>query len=558
MSSTALDGNLHYLDQTLSEINFTRDWSELGSVSYTGDLLAHGVKYPVTIKIEDFNFVTLPKIYFKEHPGDSSVLTPHILANCEFCYATNNTTTWSNHDDSIGKVIGCIQHAQNVLEDIVTGKLTDDITAEFASYWGGEPMLLDIADYKTHNLMTYTLHSEDEKRNYNCVSDDLTRTRELLAPTKLIVQPVQIPACIIQLEHPLCPDTNHWPPKTVGDLSDWLQLADKNIWKQFRQQVISLKMIKASELLIIFMHNETQFAVRIQIDKMYWGKFRPNEKFRKFLLESEKGRRSPIKRFTPYRIDNEFILTRGRGDQAALAGKKIVLVGCGTIGGYLAHLLVRGGAGSQAGELILVDPDIVMPANIARHILGIEFLFRPKVEALSEHLLRDMPLTEIKSIQSVIQDIDLLKQTDLVIDATGDESLSMYLNERRIKGEAPDVIHTWIEGAGLAAQAFLAQSGSACLRCLNELNNKRKFSPVRDDVDPFVPGTGCDDYFIPYPGSLSAQTAGLAATLVIDWANNNANLRLRTLRFDYKATIDQRPRNPDKLNKCPTCNLASG
>ena len=560
MSSAVLDNNRQHLDQAMSEMNFTRDWSTLGSVSYSGNLLAHGDKYPVTIKINDFNLIKLPDIYFKEHPGNSSLLIPHILTGHQFCYATDKTMTWSNHDSPVEKIIGCILYAQTVLENIITGKLNDDITDEFSAYWHGEILLLDIADYNAQKLQACALHSEDgkEERRFNCISDDNERTKKLLAPTKLSTQTISLPTYIINLDKPLCPNTKHWPPKNLGDFSDWLKDTDNNIWKQFREQLISLNFTKYGEILIVFMHSLTQFAVSFQLDSMYKGKFRPNEKFRKFLLEGEKGRKSTIRRFTPYRIDNNFILTRGHEEHSPLAGKKVVLVGCGTIGGYLAHLLIRAGCGAEGGELDLVDPDLLLPGNIGRHLLGIEFLFQPKVSAIADHLHRDMPLAKINPIQKSIENLSFLKNTDLIIDTTGDEALSMYLNNLRVNDELPDIIHAWIDGAGLAAQTFLAQSGEACLRCLNDINNNRRFSPIKKDVDPFVPGVGCDDYYIPYPGSLSAQTAGLAANLAIDWANNNANLRLRTLRFDYNATYDQRPRNPDILERCPVCSKRPG
>jgi len=561
MSSAVLDNNRQYLDQVMNEMDFIRDWSTLGSVSYSGNLLAHGNKYPVTIKINDFNLVKLPDIYFKEYPGRSPLLIPHILSDLQFCYATDKTTTWSCHDSPIEKITACIIYAQTVLENIITGKLDDDITNEFSAYWHGVPLLLDITDYTSLQIESCFLNNEDDRqeRQFICISDDTERTKKLLAPTKLMVQPVNLPSCIINLDKPLCPDTENWPPKDLGAFSDWLKNTDKNIWKQFQEKIISKKFTQYGEVLIVFMHSVTQFAVRVQLDNMYKGnKFRPNEKFRKFLFEGEKGRQSTIKRFTPYRIDNNFILTRGHDDYSPLAGKKVVLIGCGTIGGYLAHLLIRAGCGAECGELDLVDPDLLLPGNIGRHLLGIEFLFQSKVSALADHLNRDMPLAIINPIQSSIEKLSSLKNADLIIDTTGDEALSMYLNNRRVNGELPDIIHVWVDGAGLAAQTFLAQSGSACLRCLNDINNNRRYSPIKKDEDPFVPGVGCDDYYIPYPGSLSAQTAGLAANLVTDWAKSKANLRLRTLRFDYSATINQRPRNPEKLKKCPVCSKISG
>ena len=561
MKATVLDGQLGQLDLALEILGFLRDCSGADALVYTGALCAHGKKHHVKFKITDFNLTKLPKIYFIEHPGDSSVITPHILPNLEFCFATDKTTTWLNHDNPIDKVTGCIAYAEVVLEQIITGKLEEDITAEFSAYWHGTPLLLDIPSEYEGAIKTLTLSGagNGNANTYNCVSDDVGRTKKLLSPTGMTIEAANIHAYVIQLDKALFPNVEQWPPTTLGELSDWLRDVDKDTWKSFRKQIVSNKFIKTRRLIVVFMHHETQFSVLISLDN-YLAKasFKPNEKFRKFLFELKKGRDLPIERYTPFRIDNNYLMTRGHEEQPALAGKTIILVGCGTIGGYLAHLLVRAGCGTNGGELILVDPDIILPGNIGRHILGIEFLFKEKTTALSQHIKRDLPLAKITTIHGEVQSMVNLERADLLIDATGDEGLSMYLNQLRVDGNAPDTIHTWINGAGIAAQAFLAQSDSACLRCLTDLKNKKIFSPIKLDKDEFVQGQGCDDYFIPYPGSVSAQAAGLAANLAIDWARKSSSLRLRTILFDYKLTNEQKPRNPSKLKGCPICSTEHG
>lgn len=49
-----------------------------------------------------------------------------------------------------------------------------------------------------------------------------------------------------------------------------------------------------------------------------------------------------------------------------LAGKRILLSGCGAVGGFLAQQLAQIGAGAPGGKLMLVDDDTLQGANLGR------------------------------------------------------------------------------------------------------------------------------------------------------------------------------------------------
>ncbi|MFT3758105.1 nucleotidyl transferase AbiEii/AbiGii toxin family protein [Thauera sp.] len=69
------------------------------------------------------------------------------------------------------------------------------------------------------------------------------------------------------------------------------------------------------------------------------------------------------------RIDDRYLAQRNIPKSKTLAGKRIALVDCGMIGGYLSDMLVKAGAGSCGGKLTLVDFDGFLPQNIGRHRL---------------------------------------------------------------------------------------------------------------------------------------------------------------------------------------------
>jgi tRNA A37 threonylcarbamoyladenosine dehydratase len=81
-----------------------------------------------------------------------------------------------------------------------------------------------------------------------------------------------------------------------------------------------------------------------------------------------------------------------------LAGKRIALVGCGTIGGYLSDMLVKAGAGSCGGKLTLVDFDGLLPQNIGRHRLGFPDLLSNKAEAMAKNAAGLSPGVEVHAL----------------------------------------------------------------------------------------------------------------------------------------------------------------
>jgi len=87
--------------------------------------------------------------------------------------------------------------------------------------------------------------------------------------------------------------------------------------------------------------------------------------------------------------------------QPNLSGKKITLVGCGTIGSHLAKMLAQSGAGyGDGGRLTLIDQQIFNAGNIGRHLLGLPDIGRSKAIAVADMLSQLYPELEIASTQA--------------------------------------------------------------------------------------------------------------------------------------------------------------
>jgi tRNA threonylcarbamoyladenosine dehydratase len=119
-------------------------------------------------------------------------------------------------------------------------------------------------------------------------------------------------------------------------------------------------------------------------------------------------------------IKEQFIRNLGimsEEDVDKLQQSKIVIAGCGCIGGFSAELLARMGI----GRLALADPDVFDVSNINRQCAANHLTVgQPKVNALKDHLLTINPDLEITTFADGINEHNLeefLQGADYVIDA---------------------------------------------------------------------------------------------------------------------------------------------
>ena len=251
------------------------------------------------------------------------------------------------------------------------------------------------------------------------------------------------------------------------------------------------------------------------------------------------------------RIDDDYVTMRNNPGKKNLAHKKIALVGCGTIGGYLAEMLLKAGAGTQGGQLILIDNDDLLPQNIGRHRLGTYAIFSNKAMALQKELLRSMPTADIHAIPVDARYVSL-ESVDILIDSTGEESLGHWLCGQYAKHI--DMLTVWIEGPGSVVRSLLKTSNAnACFRCLWHWNREDKFLATEEKISVILEGHGCEELYVPFSSVASVQAACLATDVIINWANHITHPSLRTIIIDQGLTCKTRDCTPEKHPLCPIC-----
>jgi hypothetical protein len=230
------------------------------------------------------------------------------------------------------------------------------------------------------------------------------------------------------------------------------------------------------------------------------------------------------------RLGSDFLKERG-GGIANLNDKTVTIIGCGSIGGYIANMIAQSGI----KQLNLVDPDDYKAENLYRHVLPSHKLYgskgsRKKVILMSEFLRSEFPHIQVNSFPTSYQtwsELGLLKDTDCIVLATGNPSLERAICAELYAREDPiDAVHCWQEGMGLGGHAVSYNTSSnGCLNCLYMKSGNQRLSPLTSFIEEGQNTSkamgGCIAAFTPFSAVDANQTASIASRMIINALSNS-------------------------------------
>jgi molybdopterin/thiamine biosynthesis adenylyltransferase len=212
------------------------------------------------------------------------------------------------------------------------------------------------------------------------------------------------------------------------------------------------------------------------------------------------------------RMDREYLLKRG-GNGSVFLGKRGLLIGCGSVGGYIGEELIK----SSFLDLTLVDGELLGPENSYRHACGAAYLDENKAEAMKKKLEEFYPHARVTVFD---ENIEILMQKgkidfsafDYVVVATGNVTINLYLNEYLIHHHPGlPAFFSWVDPYGIGGHCLVTNlDGKGCYNCL--YNNEEVFNIAsfagKQQTKPFLKSiSGCGSVYTPF-GSLDAlQTA---------------------------------------------------
>ncbi len=230
------------------------------------------------------------------------------------------------------------------------------------------------------------------------------------------------------------------------------------------------------------------------------------------------------------------IFSRNKGilETPIMNNKRVVILGCGSVGSLVALELARAGV----GNFVLADPDTLEYHNLCRHQCGIEDVGDLKVNALSRKIRNINPKANIVKFDGVIENIpkeildDFCEPGETVFVGCADNrTADVYSNRISIYYKSSFVSIGFWERA-YAGEIFyhIPRQGMPCYECAlgygsnlsvrAEANHHVYSNQENIEGVKFEPGISVDINFI----------TSIGIKLIIDILNNNNdNYRPRLL-----------------------------
>ena len=458
---------------------------------------------------------TLPRFFLR--PWDALGVIPHVDRHGMVCFADPEGLVIDRHRP-VQIIHEAFERVVQVLIDGIMGRNRADFADEFEAYWRQLPRIikgdsvLDSADEVTRVVI-----ATDAAKEHITVAGS---ERDIVAfyngngiGEKTILQK----ALYLPLEAgiPLLPPRHDGPFWSVKDARRTLLAA---LSKANRTQLKKLLKRPAHkrEYVIVKLPRPSGGSTLFGIQYDVVGRHHPLHK------DGIASRLVPIE---IQRLDRGYLVQRG-GGAAALGAKRVLLVGCGAVGGHLAFDLARAGI----LHLTLVDHDTLTPENSFRHVLGRRYWQKGKVAALKDEIESELPYVQVTALFNTIEKVlaeGLIKLSDydLLVLALGNPTVELEINAQvHTLPDSPAVVFTWLEPLGIGGHALLTRNapGGGCLECLytspegnEELRrNRAAFAAPGQSFGKAL--SGCGSLYTPYGAIDAARTATIAARLAVD------------------------------------------
>lgn len=539
-------------------------------------------EFVVALSLPSDPHITLPNAYILKKPElHKGRLLPHVNMGWYLCYTREKEADWNPNDlDVLYKQIDYqIQKTLDTSISSINQGLPDDreMEGEFSSYWLPKEnlYLLSEVDKKREMQCYLTIRQSEsensekaachewvayEKEDENLFKDWVNqRNLQKVNDKGILTSYFKInPSRLAGVQ---------WPPQNLRDLLQWLSDVDIRALHQLLNHFIKNPVKRHVLLFEVYGQDLVGLFIEINIAATglttYSKKNHKKQSKRtiktKNLISSLSAKRSVQEfiRIDVTKADIKTIISRNRrrSSQGDLSKKRIALIGCGTIGGYLSGLLLRSGAGCEIARFDLYDDDKFGPQNFGRHSLATANIDQNKAEALANTLKRSTHISgsiEAKPIQFPITP-KILSEYDIVIDTTGRPPVAKrlaYVVRKLGNNERPILIHGYNDGNGRASKVII-DNGDCCYGCMlanpafykNDLDIR--FNNINIEEEKFI---SCGSMFTPYDAAVSVITAAMIQEAVLSTLEPN-------IRWTYNEHMldGSRSKRPNYLVRQPNC-----
>lgn len=505
--------NLEFISSILRQIEGISETSEIRTVGES-----YRCSFKITVEESEVMLecfipasfpLELPK--FQLETFDVLGFIPHVELNGQVCYLQKESV-YTNLDEPEVVFQACVDEVLGTLQRGVKGSNAEDFREEFNTYWErnqsakrSSVISLIEVDAEPKEIRILTTNQKIVALDKN---SEYERLRYALFPKS---NPKQAAGLYIPLE--LRQDYD--PPRydetwSTDTFVDWVKQKVKTKHWVFITETLLRKNPSRFQYVILSIPRTSGETLLIGV-KLKLTKSHP------FLDQDPQG---SIQHLIIKRLDKPSILPRGGAD-LSLQEKHILLVGCGSVGSHLALAFAQTGV----GKLTLVDNDYLNLENLQRYALGQEYSGKEKVEAIKKFLSKNYFYTRVITNHAKVETLILrgsidLSEYDLIISATGDPTINLYLNRQiREKYLNNAFMVGWNEPLGLGGHSILAvPKMSGCYQCLYKENyNIASFADQHQPKPFHLKHLGCGEVFTPYSALDSLRTSELMARMAVNF-----------------------------------------
>ena len=206
------------------------------------------------------------------------------------------------------------------------------------------------------------------------------------------------------------------------------------------------------------------------------------------------------------------IFSRNTGilESSIMRDKKVIILGCGSVGSLVAVQLAKSGV----GNFLLVDNDIVEYHNLCRHQCGISDVGRYKTDALKERILDINAAAKVKCEVSTVEmlrkevfDKYCIKEKTIIVGCADNRESDVYANSIAVMYKVPFIsIGFWERAFAGEIFYYLPEKNMPCYKCAlggggelsNRINTNRRIYTNEEDLSRvvFEPGIAVDIDFV--------------------------------------------------------------
>jgi hypothetical protein len=498
--------------------------------SFIEDIAGQSVTF--LIGLDEAFPLSLPLYFIKEY--DSFTFIPHIEVDGMVCY-TRDDNVFVDYKNIEGVLLESFTLAKRTVETGLSGENGDDFINEFEAYWLRSKEVLIIhgnlnlsstaAQIKigTRNKLMFAVSEENEylekvKKFINLEEKGITYQNAILFTLRKGFYPK-----VLRKESELTFEY-------FKSLVDGVDPSDLKVL----QKLVNRSTKTKEYVLVSF---EQPDGVQSLIGFEFSGAAK-----HPIVAESFKGKIRPV---SIQRLDKSYMIRRG-GNGLTFFDKKGLVIGCGSVGGFIIEELIRSGF----TDLTIVDNDVMSVDNSYRHYLGFEFIGKPKVDGIKRKIDRSFPHSNIVALKGKIEKFIDDKKIDFkdyqfIVVATGNVTINHFLNELALEGfpQLP-MCYVWNEPYGLGGHVLMTNMGGAgCYHCLydNPFTYNRASFAEKDQPRGFLKAiSGCGTMYTPFSSIDSRMSACLAVKKVIEvLSDSNARNTIFSWKGDGKLFVKE-------------------